>query len=67
MLNLNTLIDPTLGITLYNAQGINDNGQIVANNYSNVYLLTPVPEPCTLTLFGVAVWGFGVWARRRKQ
>lgn len=52
MMNLNDLVDPTLGITLGEAVGINDNGQIVANDVSreHAYLLTPVPEPVSWAL-----------------
>jgi probable HAF family extracellular repeat protein len=45
MLDINNLIDPKLGIILSSAEGINDEGQIVANDGEQVYLLTPVPEP----------------------
>jgi probable HAF family extracellular repeat protein len=63
MLHLNTLIDPALGVMLADAPGINDRGQIVANGFyhgtsdSYAYLLTPVPEPTTLKLFGVVFSG----------
>jgi hypothetical protein len=63
MLDVNNLIDSALGITLINARGINDEGQIVANGvYSNdfnnhAFLLTPVPEPSTLGMLGLA----GLW------
>lgn len=56
ILNLNTATDPALGITLTEAVAINDQGQIVASNYAGQsYLLTPIPEPSTLALFGVAL------------
>jgi PEP-CTERM motif len=71
MRNLNDLIDPALHITLEQATAINDRGQIVADGGGRVYLLTPianpVPEPSTLTLFGVALLGLGVWARRHPS
>lgn len=58
MVDLNNLIDPTLGITLTEAAGINDHGQIMTNGegaYSGVhaFLLIPVPEPGTTALFGI--------------
>ena len=50
MMDLNDLIDPSLGITLTEATGINDHGQIVANGGLDAYLLTPIPEPSTTAL-----------------
>ena len=50
MTDLNDLIDPSLGITLTEATGINDHGQIVANGGLDAYLLTPIPEPSTTAL-----------------
>jgi len=52
MWNLNDLIDPSLGYTLYYAYDINNSGQIVveaANPDRTVcaLLLTPIPEPMT--------------------
>src|SRR5207302_1053292 len=58
--DLNDLIDPALGIRLTAAVGINDNGQIVAdggladNAGQHGFLLTPIPEPSTMALFGAA-------------
>jgi probable HAF family extracellular repeat protein len=51
MQDLNTLIDPSLGLTLVVMQGINDVGQIVGHGYrtatgANVaVLLTPTSAP----------------------
>lgn len=57
-LNLNDLIDPTLGYHLTNARAINDYGWITcsASGQDNQYyavLLKPIPEPTTLLLFGL--------------
>jgi probable HAF family extracellular repeat protein len=68
MTDLNSLVEPGLGTTLYEAQGINDKGQIVANGRNDhAYLLTPTPEPSTLILFGTALLGVLVWSRRRRE
>ena len=71
MQNLNSLIDPTLGITLENAVGINDNDQILAsgrtqNSRYETFLLTPVPEPTAIVLlaFGLLVLATAIKAQR---
>ena len=72
MRNLNTLIDPALGWTLFEARSINDSGEISVwgrnrfSGASGAVLLTPVPEPATWALmlsgFGLA----GAALRRRR-
>lgn len=64
MVDLNGLIDPTLGITLTDATGINDHGHIVANGGSHAYLLTPVPEPSTWALLSIPFLVLLVWLHR---
>jgi len=67
-IDLNTVIDPTLGWSLRGALCINDNGWIAGwgnNPYgeSSSFLLKPVPEPATIFL--IALGGLAV-RRRRK-
>ena len=57
MYNLYDLIDPALHLTFLLPKAINDQGQIIANYYQSGYLLTPVPEPSTWALFGIALFG----------
>lgn len=46
MIDLNSLIDPSLNINLTDARAINNSGQILATgNAGTSYLLRPVPEP----------------------
>ena len=68
MLDLNNLIPAGSGLTLTDAQAINDYGQIVANgNYggeNQAFLLTPVPEPATGALLAASLTGWAVCRRR---
>lgn len=57
--DLNSLIAPNSGWTLYEANSINDLGQIVGygrnpSGQYHAFLLDPVPEPSTLVLLGMA-------------
>jgi probable HAF family extracellular repeat protein len=61
MTDLNSLIDPNLGIYLGAANAINDNGQVLATGGADSYLLTPsafaAPEPAgaLYSLIGLSV------------
>jgi probable HAF family extracellular repeat protein len=57
MVDLNNLIDPSSGWSIVEADGINDDGQIVATGYQDglggefdTLLLTPVPEPVSASM-----------------
>ena len=68
--DLNSLIPSGLGLTIRSALGINDSGSIVASgiNASGQWeglLLTPIPEPATLSL--LALGGLAVIRRRRGR
>jgi probable HAF family extracellular repeat protein len=60
MVDLHTLLVPGTGWTLWEATGINDRGQIVGSGWNaaheqHAFLLTPVPEPTTVTIIGLGV------------
>lgn len=73
MVELNTLIDPSLGWTLTYAEAINDNGWIVGSGYGpdghpNAFLLTPVPEPCDLVFLCIGTICFlgHTWRQQKR-
>jgi probable HAF family extracellular repeat protein len=70
MEDLNDLIPSNSGWTLTEPNAINDKGQIVGQGVYQgqdvAFLLTPVPEPTTLTLLGSALLGLGVVYLRRR-
>ena len=61
--NLNDLIAPSLGWSLYDARHIHNNGWIIGNGNMGTYLLTPIPEPATLLLLGLG--GMALLRKRR--
>jgi probable HAF family extracellular repeat protein len=74
IIDLNTMIDSSSGWTLEEATAINDSGQIVGNGtnpagQTHAFLLTPTPEPSTLTLLltgAVSLLAYA-WRRRRQR
>jgi len=70
MYDLAQLVDESgQGWELWGAEGINDNGWIIGygcnpDGFSHGYILKPVPEPCSLSLF---VLGALVLAERRRM
>jgi probable HAF family extracellular repeat protein len=73
MFDLNALVPTGSGWILEYAKAINAQGQIIGggtgpDGQSHVFLLTPaVPEPSTLTFFGLAATVLGVRQARRRQ
>lgn len=68
--DLNTLIDSSTGLTLTEANGINDRGQIVGQGCDAFgdcvgVLLSPVPEPTTYAMLLAGLGLLGYTARRR--
>ena len=72
MQDLNDLIDPSSGWTLYDSVAISDNGLIVCFGStgmegSQFLLLTPVPEPSTIVLLGVGIIGLVAFTRQQRN
>jgi probable HAF family extracellular repeat protein len=70
MTDLDSLIDPSSGWTLRYAFGINDSGQIVGDGLDPAgieepFLLTPVPEPATVSL--LLIGSAGIFMRRHRK
>ena len=68
MTDLNSLVSLTGGTVLYQALGINDSGQIIADGSNGqAYLLTPVPEPGSYAMMLAGLGLVGYVVRRKKQ
>jgi probable HAF family extracellular repeat protein len=66
MVDLNEYIDSTSGWVLYDAAEISDRGHIVGRGNLGAFLLTPIPEPATLTVLAMGLFGMTLRWRRRK-
>lgn len=67
-IDLNSLIDPDLGLQLGSAAVINDQGQILAQTrYRQIVVLTPVPELSSAWMMGLGVLALAGLATRRRQ
>ncbi|HVW09159.1 MAG TPA: PEP-CTERM sorting domain-containing protein [Bryobacteraceae bacterium] len=69
MIDLNSVIDPSLNITLQQAYAINNADQILAIGNHGWELLTPVaaaPEPSAWLLFSGGFLGFAMFRRRNR-
>ena len=67
--DLNSLISPGSSFTLNRANAINDAGAIVGNGQlagnTHAFLLTPVPEPGSITLLLCGLASLALLRRRR--
>jgi probable HAF family extracellular repeat protein len=71
MIDLTTVVRANPGLTLQAVTAINDHGSIVGegniDGHGVAILLTPIPEPATVTLAvlgGLALVGYGRWRRK---
>ena len=71
MVDLNSLIAPSSGWTLLQANAVNDNGQIVGygtyEGETEAFLLTPTPAPPTALLLVPGLAGLAAVRRRLKK
>jgi probable HAF family extracellular repeat protein len=66
VIDVNSLFTLADGDWFRSVTGINDHGQFVVNSgRGHVYLISPIPEPATLALWGAGLLLIGGAARRR--
>jgi probable HAF family extracellular repeat protein len=70
MYDLNSLINPSSGWVLDDAEGINDQGQITGggeiDGAFHAFLLTPIPEPSAIGLAAAVLAGFVSYRSRKR-
>lgn len=71
VIDLNTLLDPTSGWAIGSTFDINNRGQIVGvgtlNGVEHGFIMTPVPVPAAVWLFGSGIVGLAGLARRKMN
>ena len=70
MTDLNSLIGSKSGWTLMDANAINDSGWIVGvgtnpSGETDAFLLIPIPEPSSVLILGLALFGLAFLRRRQ--
>ncbi|PSB34875.1 HAF repeat-containing PEP-CTERM protein [Chlorogloea sp. CCALA 695] len=71
ILDLNSLVDPSVGWELTSALEINNNGDIIGvglyNGVQRGFIATAVPEPSSvLGVLGLGLFGLSNWRKRKK-
>ena len=71
MQDINDLVGPEFGWYLGAPTAINDRGQIVGmgaiGGEEHAFLLSPVPEPTSLAIWGLGLAGTMLYTQRRRK